>query len=247
MKNSSDTSLVEELFDKIKAGKVYFLKGKRESIVESLKEVKFDKRGKPIMETVPREVMVLAKTVRWTKNERDKYLFDNEREYMEVCIELMGYLLDTLHDVIALTIKSKRYNKGLERNDAMLAGLMVRGAKLFEGILHMTRQKKMELAHIFFRCLVETSVTLTYLLNKDDSYFKTFVEASFRREIEMLEDIKNRAKGRSLTPREKRMVTSIQGKARDSQVNLDEVARKTNRGGNERTQDLARTDQISEK
>jgi len=63
MKNSSDTSLVEELFDKIKAGKVYFLKGKTESIVESLKEVKFDKRGKPIMETIPREVMVLAKTV----------------------------------------------------------------------------------------------------------------------------------------------------------------------------------------
>ena len=226
MKNSSDVSLVEELFNKIRAGKVYFLKGKTESIVESLKKVKFDKHGKPIMVSVPKEVIFLAKTIKWIKNERDKYVFDNEHEYMEVCIELMGYLLETLHDVIALTIKSKRYSKGLKRNDAMLAGLMVRGAKLFEGTLGMARQKKMELAHIFFRCLVETSVNLAYLLNKDDSYFETFVDASFRREIEILEDIKNRAKRRSLTPREKRMITSIQGKARDSQVNLDEVAKK---------------------
>lgn len=226
MKNSSDVSLIEELFNKIKAGKVYFLKGKTESIVGSLKKVKFDKHGKPIMGSVTREVMVLARTLRWIKNERDKYLFHNEREYMEVCIELMSYLLDALHDVIALTVKSRRYNRGLKRNDAMLAGLMVRGAKLFEGIFDMARQMKMEFAHIFIRCLMETSVNLLYLLNKDASYFETFVNASFRREIEILQDIKKRAKGRPLTPREERMIDSIEGTAKDSEVNLEEVARK---------------------
>ena len=227
MKSSSEVSLVEELFNKIRAGKMYFLKGKTESIVESLKKVKFDKHGKPIMETVPKEIIFFAKTVRWIKNETDKYSFDNEHEYMKVCIDLMGSLLDTLHAVTALTIRSKRYGRGLNRNDAILAGLMVRATKLFAGILDMARQKKMELAHIFWRCLVETSVNLAYLLNKDASYFKTFVDASFRREIEILEDIKNRAKTRPLSSREKRMITSIQEKARDSQVNLDEVAKKT--------------------
>ena len=162
MSPEEEKELVKELFTNIRNGKVKFFKDKTKHIVECLEKVRFDNNGNPIMDSVSREIVFLAKTLRWIKTDMKKYNFDNENDYIKACVELMNSLLETLHSIIAYTIKSKRYNKGLERNDAIIAGLMVRVTKLFEACLDTIIKKKMELTHIFFRCLMETSINLNY-------------------------------------------------------------------------------------
>lgn len=100
----------------------------------------------------------------------------------------------------------------MTRNEAILAGLMVRCSKLQHAILAAAEQERIELLSFGLRGITEAAVNLRYLLECGaDQEFDDFVRDSLRVDKKLEERILDNAARRSgvLLPIEDRMLTGI--------------------------------------
>lgn len=106
------------------------------------------------------------------------------------------------------------------RNEAILSGLMVRLTKLQLGIIDATEKQRMEISHILFRCLAETTINLKYLLVKgkeSKDIYEEYMRYSLQEEQRLLDVISSNVQGRGEElPIEKQMRKSILRSFQDS-------------------------------
>ena len=125
--------------------------------------------------------------------------------------------------------------RAMTRDEAILAGLMVRATKLLMGLLDAMVAHRDTLANLHVRAVIEAAVNLRYLIEKDDpKLYQRFVTASFRADRDVLEAIEHKRAVRAsqelpedletaLSAAEKRITEQIQEKLSASDVDMDEV------------------------
>jgi len=98
--------------------------------------------------------------------------------------------------------------RGLTRDEAILAGLMVRCAKLQFGLLSASAERHMELLNFFTRGIIETAVNLRFLLEHGTPELsEAFVIDSLKVDKRLLRQIEENvgARGGAVLPIEQRM------------------------------------------
>jgi Family of unknown function (DUF5677) len=114
----------------------------------------------------------------------------------------------------------------LTRDEAILAGLMVRCAKLQFGLLSASAERHMELLNFFTRGIVETAVNLRFLLEHGTpDVFQAFVVDSLKVDKRLRQRIAENveARGGARLPIEERMLTGIDRAFQTAGVTPDEV------------------------
>ena len=137
--------------------------------------------------------------------------FNTNTTYMKFAVEIMNRCMYLLKLGVCASRDAETARRGYTKHRAIIVGHMVRLTKLYEGVLIHICSRHRELAHIFFRLILETSTRMEYLITskKKKKTFRSFILASYKPEKEMLQDLKSKAKERSLIPIEKRMMRSI--------------------------------------
>ena len=163
-------------------------------------EVNIDK----IMET-------LSDIEAWVDFNSPPPVFNTNTAYMKFAVEIMNRCLYLLKLGVRASRDAETARKGYTKHRAIIVGHMVRLAKLYEGVIIHICSRHRELAHLFFRLILETSTRMEYLITSKTKKktFRSFILASYKPEKEMLQDLKSKAKERSLIPIEKRMMRSI--------------------------------------
>ena len=138
--------------------------------------------------------------------------FHSENQFMPLSLELFKEV-GIITSILSCTYRldSSNQPRKFNRNEAILGGLMVRINKLQIALLDQICQKRMEIAHILFRCLSESIINLMYLLKRqNDTLFDEFIEYSLREEKRLLNYINENIRSRGYElPIEKRMKESI--------------------------------------
>ncbi len=151
--------------------------------------------------------------------------FGTNTEFMKFAVEIMNRCLYLLKAGASSAPDAETANKGYAKNEAIIVGHMVRITKLYEGaLMHICRHQQ-ELAHIFFRLILETAIRMEYLITSESpkKSFQSFIFTSYRPEKEMLQDLENNAKQRPLIPIEKRMRGSIMSWLKGDGINPKEL------------------------
>ena len=113
------------------------------------------------------------------------------------------------------------------RNQAVCLGLLSRISKLMASVLKLSSEVEHgETVQILYRCILESSIDLQYLLKKDDdTMFERFVKVGLKSERELYdiiqENIRNR-NGQELEI-ERDMLRSIIRTCEDSGVKIEEI------------------------
>ncbi len=144
---------------------------------------------------------------------------------MEFIVELMNRCLYLLRVGVSLSPTEKEAEQGYSKHKAIIAGHMIRIAKLYEGLLIHTAKRQLELAAIFSRLIFETSIRMEYMI-KSKSKRKTirsFVLASYKPEKEILADLDNIASHRPLIQIERRMKRKIEARLREDDISIIEL------------------------
>jgi hypothetical protein len=120
--------------------------------------------------------------------------------------------------------------RSLSRNEAILAGQMVRLAKLHQGLLEYCSPPRMELFAFVLRGAVETAVNLRYLLEHGSpDVFDAYVQDSLRLDKQLHDRINETVKARSgaVMPMEYGLLEGIERAFRTAGVALDGVSAKS--------------------
>ena len=167
----------------------------------------------------------LKKIEKWTDFNSPPPDFDTNTELMKFAVEIMNRCLYLLKTGASSAPDAETANKGYTKNKAIIVGHMVRITKLYEGVLIHICSQHQELAHIFFRLIIETAIRMEYLMTSKspNKTFKSFILSSYRPEKEMLQDLKNSAKQRQLIPIEDLMRSSIISMLREDGINEKEL------------------------
>ncbi len=159
----------------------------------------------------------------------------SESDFMRVAVELLKEI-GVITSYVISVIPTDRLGRRREwnRNEAILVGLLVRLSKLQQAITDQVCQHRLEIAHILYRCLVETTVNLLFLLERNsDQLFQDYVEYSLGKEKQLLDFIEQNIKERGEElPIEGRMRRSILDYAHQSRVDLSGLQAKKSWGGN---------------
>jgi hypothetical protein len=126
---------------------------------------------------------------------------------------------------------SERADVSYPRNQAICIGLLVRLVKFMRAILaQLSHGDELgEVVLALLRCLAETSISVRYLILKDDgAVFDEFVRTGLGPEGALYDLIQQNTAGRNgeTLPMEERMLKSIERVCRLSGVSIDEVKRK---------------------
>lgn len=159
--------------------------------------------------------------------DRDKLIgAEDENPFMHLGVEFFKDLCK-LASILGSTYKIDSNNNPRlwTRNEAILGGLMIRCSKLMVGYLDNICQKRMDIANIIQRPLVETLVNLKYLLTFSmPELFDEFVNYSLRSEKKFLEEIEANISERGHEiPIETRMKKSIFDSFQKSGVSPEEI------------------------
>ena len=156
--------------------------------------------------------------------------FDTNTEFMKFAVEIMNRCLYLLKAGAASAPDAETAHKGYTKNEAIIVGHMVRITKLYEGVLMHICSHHQELAHIFFRLILETAIRMEYLITSESpkQSFQSFILTSYRPEKEMLQDLENNAKQGPLIPIQKRMRRSIISWLREDGINQKELLKNKN-------------------
>lgn len=151
--------------------------------------------------------------------------FGTNTEFMKFAVEIMNRCLYLLKTGVTSAPDAKTANRGYTKHRAIIVGHMVRITKLYEGALIHICNHQLELAHIFSRLILETAIMMEYLITSKSKKksSRSFILASYRPEKEMLQDLKSKAKERSLIPIEKRMARSIISRLRGDGITQKEL------------------------
>lgn len=156
--------------------------------------------------------------------------FDTNTEFMKFAVEIMNRCLYLLKMGAASAPDAETAKKGYAKNEAIIVGHMVRITKLYEGVLMHICSHQQELAHIFFRLILETAIRMEYLITSESpkKSFQSFIFTSYRPEKEMLQDLENNAKQGPLIPIQERMRRSIISWLREDGINQKELLKNKN-------------------
>ncbi|MEN9999363.1 MAG: hypothetical protein RI922_2353 [Bacteroidota bacterium] len=154
--------------------------------------------------------------------------FNQEFDFMDGDVELLKQTINILY----LVIEDLYYFEGmpikLNRDDAVIAGNLVRIVKLSTSFLENVCNHKLEICSIINRCLAETYINLRYILEEDETNSsRNFIKKSLIQEKELWESILDNIKSRNgeILPIEERMQNSIKISFDDSDFDLEEVQR----------------------
>ncbi len=161
--------------------------------------------------------------------------FHSQEQYVSLGVELLKEAC-RITTLLAFAHPLDNVNKPRKwtRNEAISSGLMVRLRKLQLGIVDATERQRMEIAHILFRCLVETVINLRYLLKKgkeSENIYQEYIEYSLVKEQRLLDMIDSSVKSRGKElPIEKQMRKSILQSFEDSGITPGNI-KKAKKGG----------------
>lgn len=142
---------------------------------------------------------------------------------MSALVELSNGVLYLLKIVSVMVPDEKRTERGYIRKQAILVGLFVRIAKLYECLIDNICKKRGETILIFTRLIFETRTKVLYLMESPPSSYRSFVTSSFRPEKEILKDIENKKKKRKLLPIEERMLQSVKKAMEEARISKKEL------------------------
>jgi hypothetical protein len=230
---------------------------------EALKEVEFDKLGRPLLHTVPERVRSLARThaliAMARKDEVDDELaaespinamlpdvVEVDAAILEQCtrdsrfLPLAFELYSEATGVLALCGGlAKIANQEFGRNQAICAGSLVRVAKFMRAVLVLAADNHhAEVMYALMRPIAESAVTVRFLAAKDDEKLYTrFVEYSLGPERELYDIIQRNIgeRGGTVLPIEQQMLDSINVYCERSGLKITDISPKDpDWGGNVR-------------
>jgi hypothetical protein len=171
----------------------------------------------------------LEKMRSWIKDSPDPSTFKNNDDFMSVYVHIMNYTLYLLRLSISLAKDEESSQKGITKHRAIISGLVVRIAKLYEGFTNHIANRELELAAIFSRLIFETEVKLDYLItskNKKKS-IRSYILGSYKPEKEILLDLNSKAKSRKLIPIEKRIKRKVLSRLKEDGIKQSELLNNT--------------------
>ena len=123
----------------------------------------------------------------------------------------------------------------LPRNQAICTGLLVRISKLMASVIKLSSEiEHGETVRILNRCLVESSIDLQFLVQKDDERtYDKFVRSGLSNERDLFDLIQSNIKDRDGEERviEQDMLQSIQDTCQKSGVSIEEINPKSRKLG----------------
>jgi hypothetical protein len=151
----------------------------------------------------------------------------DEEPFDRASFEVLSELLQSVTVVAGLhRVTADGVPRPMTRNEAILAGLIVRCMKLQHGVLSVCDPQRMELLIFYQRGITESAVNLAYLLEHGSAkIFDEFVRNSLRVDRglydEILENIKERG-GQEL-PIETRMLAGINRSFKRGEIEIESV------------------------
>jgi hypothetical protein len=162
----------------------------------------------------------------------------NEEPFAREALAVLEELLQS----VTLVARVRRVDQDsqprtLSRNEAILAGQMIRLAKLHYGLLQHCSPPRMELFSFLLRGAIETAVNLRYLLKHGtpevyDAYVRDSLRLYKKNHDRVMEEI--RARGGTVMPMEHWMLEGIERAFRVARVELDSVDGNEPRGWTKR-------------
>jgi hypothetical protein len=117
----------------------------------------------------------------------------------------------------------------LPRNQAICAGLLVRIAKFMSAIVVLTAtQESREVAMALMRCIMDTAVTIRFLILRNDSaMYDEFVRRGLSPEAELFDLVQRNiaVRGGDTLPIEKRLLKTIDGLLEASRLTITDIPR----------------------
>ena len=161
----------------------------------------------------------------WIDQAPDPSEFKNNDDFMVFMIEIMRRCIYILRIGVLLVPCDKTSKKGYTKHRAIIAGHMVRIAKLYEGAALHVAKRQAELAGILFRLLYETSVTMEYIIqsNRKKKVIRSFILTSYRPEKRVISSLNILQKKRKLVKIEKRMSRKIKSRLRRDRISLTKL------------------------
>lgn len=232
---------LEILFNLIEEGKMTFSPNTPRTL-KAVKNVKRLPNGSFDLSTVEAPVRVLCNTINAfenIENENGTYKTElppinlpelskdriNEDHFMEDIIEtsntVVKYLICVSYTSPTKKLDSLYYG--------VIMGHMVRLFKLYDSFLCLTVSKGAETATIILRCIIDTGITLSFLLEEDNpEIIEKYIKSSLAVERKLWDEIHER-KGETLLPIEKRMLDSVQATFERAKIEIDSVTGKDRR------------------
>ena len=143
---------------------------------------------------------------------------ETNNDFMSLMCELMG-ATDWLFQSACILSKLN----GLNRNQAIITGHLIRIRKLYRGMRIHCAEDRLELAIIFHRPIIETVVYMIYMvMNKSNpKTYESFIVTSYMGDRELLFFLQEQSEKRELHNIEKRMLNSIIEDLKRDQVSED--------------------------
>lgn len=161
--------------------------------------------------------------------EKDIAKFDNENEFMDAYVELLKQTIELLWRIVDFKYCDKAGEpKVINKDEAVLAGNLIRLSKLNTSFLQNICECKMEICCIINRCIAETAINLKYILSEgEDRVKRNYIKNSLITEKELWGIIINNVKDRDgdILPIETRMKESIMNSFDSSDFEIEEVQR----------------------
>lgn len=165
----------------------------------------------------------------WIKDSPDPKTFKNNNDFMRVYVQIMNYTLYLIRLSISLAKDEESSKRGITKHRAIITGLVVRIAKLYEGFTKHIANRELELAAIFSRLIFETEVKLDYIItskNKKKS-IRSYILGSYKPEKEILLDLNLKSKSRKLIPIEKRIKSKVLSRLKKDGITQKELLNNT--------------------
>jgi hypothetical protein len=151
---------------------------------------------------------------------------DDDDDFAEAAF----HVLMDIGQILSIVLSTARTEDGspgrLERNEAIVGGLLVRCYKLLHGLLDAASKQRLELVMYFVRGIAEAGVNARYLLAKDDSEtYDDFVRYSLRTDLELREkiDANIAARDGEVLPIEERMLAGIENSFRLGEISPESI------------------------
>jgi hypothetical protein len=155
--------------------------------------------------------------------------FDNEDQFMDAYVELLKQSIQLIWIIVGLKYCGKDGEPiKIQKDDAVIAGNLVRLIKLNTSFLQNICEGKLEICYILNRCIAETQVNAKYMLVEgEDRVRRNYIKHSLRTEKELWNTISENISKRDgdILPIESRMQISIQKSFDKSDFDIEEVNR----------------------
>ena len=143
---------------------------------------------------------------------------ETDSDFMILMSDLMG-ATDWLFQSACMFSKLN----GLNRNQAIITGHLIRIRKLYRGMRIHTCEDQLELAIVFHRLIIETIVNMVYMIKNESNpeTYESFIITSYMGDRERFFFLQEQSKKRELLNIEKRMLDSITEDLKRDQVSED--------------------------